>query len=134
MRRAARHLTQAYDKYLSQAGLRISQYSLLRALARMGPMNMQAAAREMGLDRTTLGRNLRPLERDGLVSIEIDDADRRGRSLDLTEAGRAKLALALPLWQAAQSSFEAAYGTDRTSGLNTTLEEIAGRKTVTRRV
>src|SRR3954453_22276475 len=84
IRRAARHLTQSYDRFLAPTGLRTTQYSLLSTLKRTGPRTIQSLAAEMGLDRTTLGRNLRPLERDGLVSIGVDARDRRGRALAIT--------------------------------------------------
>src|SRR4051794_6583354 len=99
VRRAARHLTHAYDRYLAPTGLRTTQYSLLSTLERSGPRSIQSLAAEMGLDRTTLGRNLRPLERDGLVSIGIDPADRRGRALAITEGGQAKLTEARACWE-----------------------------------
>src|SRR5579875_2567266 len=125
VRRAARHLTQAYDRHLATAGLRITQYSLLARLSRSGPRTIQLLAREMGLDRTTLGRNLRPLERDGLVAIGIDPHDRRGRALEITPAGRARLEEAHGRWAEAQRSFEAAYGDEATDALHATMEMLA---------
>src|SRR3954471_5937577 len=91
VRRAARHLSQSYDRFLAPTGLRTTQFSLLRVLHRTGPRSIQALAAELGMDRTTLGRNLRPLERDGLVSIGVDPADRRGRALAITPAGLARV-------------------------------------------
>lgn len=80
----------------------------------------------MGLDRTTLGRNLRPLQRDGLVSIDVDPQDRRGRTLSITAAGRDKLAKAQECWALAQAAFEARYGTAEMSSLHATLNDVAG--------
>lgn len=86
---------------------------------------MRALADEMGLDRTTLGRNLRPLERDQLVSIAVDPADRRGRALAITDHGRTKVRDGKALWAAAQASFEATYGPERTRALHATLDALS---------
>ena len=70
VRSAARHVTQLYDQLLAPAGLRVTQFSILAKLKRKGPLTINAPADEMVMDRTTLGRNIRPLERDGLISVE----------------------------------------------------------------
>jgi DNA-binding MarR family transcriptional regulator len=124
VRRAARHLTQAYDRYLAPTGLRTTQYSLLSTLRRTGPRSIQSLAGEMGLDRTTLGRNLRPLERDGLVSIGVDPLDRRGRALAISEAGEVKLEEARHCWEAAQARFVDTYGEAETQALHATLDGL----------
>ena len=125
VRRAARHVTQAFDRSLAPTGLRITQFSLLSRLSRSGPRNIQALAQEMGLDRTTLGRNLRPLERDGLVTIGIDPSDRRGRALQITPLGEAKRQEALGYWKAAQARFRETYGPEQTKALHATLDAVA---------
>ena len=124
VRRAARHLSQSYDRFLAPTGLRTTQFSLLRVLDRTGPRTIQALAAAMGLDRTTLGRNLRPLERDGLVAIDVDANDRRGRALQITGAGRAKMEQAQALWQQAQSRFVETYGPERTRDLHAMLDGL----------
>ncbi len=125
IRRAARHVTQIYDGHLARTGLRTTQYSLLDTLASTGPRSLAAVAARMGLDRTTLGRNLRPLQRDGLVSIDVDPQDRRGRTLTITETGRKKLAEARQCWASAQAAFEARYGAAETNSLHATLNDLA---------
>ena len=125
VRRAARHVTQVYDGHLAPTGLRTTQYSLLNTLAGDGPRSLAAVAKRMGLDRTTLGRNLRPLEREGLVSMQVDPQDRRGRMLGITERGLAKLAEARSCWAAAQAAFEARYGSAETDHLHATLDTVA---------
>ena len=125
VRRAARHVTQLYDAHLAPTGLRTTQYSLLKALAQPGPHSLGGVAARMGLDRTTLGRNLRPLERDGLVSIDVDPADRRGRALTITDRGVAKLHHAQACWTLAQEAFEQGYGPAATATLHQTLEDVA---------
>lgn len=124
VRRAARHVSQVYDGHLASTGLRTTQYSLLNVLAGDGPRSLAAVAKRMGLDRTTLGRNLRPLERQGLVSMAIDPHDRRGRSLTITGPGLAKLAEAQTCWAAAQAAFEARYGITETHDLHATLDAV----------
>jgi DNA-binding MarR family transcriptional regulator len=67
VRAAARHVTQFYDQVLAPAGLRVTQFSILARLKRLGPLTINTLARDMVMDRTTLGRNILPLERDGLI-------------------------------------------------------------------
>ena len=125
LRRAARHLTQAYDKGLAPAGLRTSQYSLLSHLASAGPRSVQALARDMGLDRTTLARNVQPLQREGLVALQVDSGDRRGKTLHVTPLGRARLSQADILWESIQSRFASAYGPEPARKLHSILDELA---------
>src|SRR5271166_4675541 len=91
VRQAARHVTQSYDQFLAPAGLRTTQFSVLAKLKRKGPMTINALAAELVMDRTTLGRNILPLERDGLISIEPLESDRRSKALHLTKAGDKRL-------------------------------------------
>jgi DNA-binding MarR family transcriptional regulator len=69
VRQAARHVTQFYDQFLAPAGLRTTQFSILAKLKRMGPMAISALANELVMDRTTLGRNVLPLQREGLIGV-----------------------------------------------------------------
>ena len=70
VRQATRHITQFYDQFLAASGLRTTQFSILAKLRRLGPMTINALAADMVMDRTTLGRNILPLERDGLIAVE----------------------------------------------------------------
>ena len=124
IRQAARHVTRHYDQHMAQVGLRSSQFSILTKLKRMGPLGINALAAAMGMDRTTLGRNLRPLERSGLVSLEVDPDDRRSRRLVVTELGRTLLEQARPAWQAAQLQFEKSFGRDESAALRALLRTI----------
>ncbi|MBW6400093.1 MarR family winged helix-turn-helix transcriptional regulator [Roseomonas sp. HJA6] len=124
LRKATRHLTQFYDRHLHPVGLNIGQYALIGRLAARGPIAMTAFAEVMGMDRTTLGRNLHPLERDGLVTIAPDPEDRRSRRLALTVEGQARLAAARPLWSAAQDDLECRFGADRAQALRVLLAEL----------
>src|SRR5437879_8957787 len=90
VRQAARHITQFYDKFLAPGGLRTTQFSILAKLRRAGPLTINALAADLVMDRTTLGRNILPLERDGLIAVERGSRDRRSKTLRLTEAGAAR--------------------------------------------
>src|SRR5271166_7049437 len=87
VRQAARHITQFYDQFLAPSGLRTTQFSILARLRRLGPMTINALAAELVMDRTTVGRNLQPLEREGLVAVVKGRTDRRSREIHLTGAG-----------------------------------------------
>lgn len=102
LRRAARAATALYDQALRPTGLRVTQFAILRILARSGPLPVTRLAAEAALERTTMARNLDPLERRGLVRIGAAETDGRSRLAELTEAGRAALAEAIPHWQGAQ--------------------------------
>jgi len=106
LQRAARVVARRYDEALRPAGLVNTQFSLLMALNRPGTASPGSVAKLLGMDRTTLTANLKPLQRRGLVSVTVDPGDRRGRRLALTAAGRALLAEALPLWRQAQAASE----------------------------
>ena len=123
-RKAARYLTAAYDKALAPAGLRITQFTILNKLARLGPMTITRLAAAMAMDRTTLATNLKPLERDGLVEISVDPDDRRNRLVALTASGRAKLAESEPLWKRAQQRFETGFGATKSASLRKALEYL----------
>ena len=125
VRQAARHVTQFYDRLLAPAGLRTTQFSILARLKRLGPMTINALADDMVMDRTTLGRNILPLEREGLIAVAAGKSDRRSKELRLTEAGAARLRLALKRWAGAQAKFEAAFGRKRAPELRALLQAVA---------
>ncbi len=97
--RAARALARRFDEALRPVGLTSWQFSLLMSLNREEPATVGVTAAVLGIDRTTLTANLKPLERDRLVTSAVDPADRRGRLLVLTATGRKKLKAALPIWK-----------------------------------
>jgi DNA-binding MarR family transcriptional regulator len=124
VRQAARHLTQFYDQYLAPSGLRTTQFSILAKLRGYGPLSINALAKELVMDRTTLGRNMLPLEREGLIEIVTGTADRRTKELRLTQAGVERLRVAAPGWDKAQSRFEQAFGRKRSSELRALLDDV----------
>ena len=124
IRQAARHVTQFYDQFLAPSGLRTTQFSILAKLKRRGPLTINVLARELVMDRTTLGRNILPLEREGLIEIVPDPADRRSKVVRLTEAGAARLREARAGWTQAQKKFEAAFGGPRAARLRDLLQAV----------
>ncbi len=97
--RAARALARRFDEALRPIGLTSGQFSLLISLNRPTQPSIGSVAALLAMDRTTLTTNLKPLERRGLVVIEHDPTDRRGRLLTLTEAGQKLLQAAVPIWE-----------------------------------
>ena len=125
VRQAARHVTQFYDQFLVSAGLRTTQFSILAKLQRLGPMTISALAADLVMDRTTLGRNLQPLEREGLVAVVKGRTDRRSREIRLTDTGAERLRTAVEGWVKAQAGFEAVFGEQRSSELRALLHEVS---------
>jgi DNA-binding MarR family transcriptional regulator len=116
LRRAMRAVTQAYDAALQPSGLKATQFTVLVAIARIGRPPLTRLAEALVMDRTTLSRNLRPLERDGLVAIAAG-GDRRTREIRLTPKGRKALERALPLWERVQARMRDGLGRRRWQGL-----------------
>ena len=124
VRAAARHVTQCYDQFLASSGLRTTQFSILARLKRRGPLTISELAESMVMDRTTLGRNILPLERDGLIRIEATASDRRAKELHLTKDGEKRVEAARKGWQAAQTRFEAVFGVKRAADLRALLRGV----------
>ncbi|HUN48747.1 MAG TPA: MarR family transcriptional regulator [Stellaceae bacterium] len=106
LQRSARVVARRFDEALRPLDLTNGQFSLLMSLNRPEPARMGDVAVLLAMDRTTLTANLKPLERRGLVKVAIDAADRRGRRLALTAAGRALLASAVPVWRRTHADIE----------------------------
>jgi DNA-binding MarR family transcriptional regulator len=125
LRQAARHVTQFYDQVLAPCGLRTTQFSVLAKLHHLAPMTINNLAKDLVMDRTTLGRNILPLQRDGLIAAVRGTADRRSKELHVTKAGEARLRRATKLWAKAQGRFEAVFGAPRASALRAVLSEVS---------
>jgi len=108
--RAARALARRFDEALRPVGLTNGQFSLLMSLNRPQPPAIAPVAQLLAMDRTTLTAALKPLQRDGLVDIDPDPADRRSRLLKLTDQGHAVLARAMPIWRRTHAEIEAQLG------------------------
>jgi DNA-binding MarR family transcriptional regulator len=128
LRRADRTLTRVYDDALRPSGLGTPQYSLLSLIARAPhPLSISELADVQAMDRTTLSRALTPLVRDGLVTIEPSERDRRIRIISLTSRGRDALGIARPLWQAAQARIAAEQGLAEMDDLLDRLADLTAR-------
>ncbi|HEU0165931.1 MAG TPA: MarR family winged helix-turn-helix transcriptional regulator [Thermomicrobiales bacterium] len=127
VRRVSRSLTRIYDDAMRPSGLTTVQYSMLSALNRAPErVTMTQLAEAQVMDRTTLTRNLHPLEREGLVRIEAGE-DKRTRYVHLTETGRDRIAVARPLWQAIDREVSEEAGPGRIEALLQELADLTAR-------
>jgi DNA-binding MarR family transcriptional regulator len=124
LREATRHVTQFYDRFLASSGLRTTQFSILIRLRLAGSMTINALAKSLVMDRTTLGRNILPLEREGLIEIVPGSVDRRSKVVHLTEAGVARLRVARAGWTQAQKNFETTFVRRRAAQLRALLHAV----------
>jgi DNA-binding MarR family transcriptional regulator len=124
LRKAARRISRFYDACMAQTGLRGTQYAILNLLATHGPTTMAALADLLSMDRATMGHNLRPLERDGLVTIQVGRADRREREVALSSTGIEIEAQCKPFWQKAQARFEEAFGKEEALAMRRTMAQV----------
>lgn len=102
LRKAMRAVSQHYDRIMAPSGLRGTQFSILTVLERAGPMKITVLADCLVMDRTTLTRNLQPLQQEGYLKIVPGLEDRRSRRVELTQAGKKVQSAAMPYWQRAQ--------------------------------
>jgi DNA-binding MarR family transcriptional regulator len=130
IRQAARHVSQFYDEHLAPSGLRITQFSILAKLKASGPLTINSLAEVMVMDRTTLGRNILPLQRDGLIAIAQGSIDRRSREVRLTDVGRERLRVAWKYWAQAQAGFDAAFGSRRDSEVRKLMRAVTSTELV----
>ncbi|SCL30439.1 transcriptional regulator, MarR family [Micromonospora rhizosphaerae] len=124
LRKAARYLGATYDKALAPVGLRATQFTILRVLSAHGEITITSLADMIAMDRTTMATNLKPLARDGLVTVEPSAADRRARIVTITPDGLSRTNAALPLWRAVQARFEESFGADDAAHLRASLEAV----------
>jgi DNA-binding MarR family transcriptional regulator len=125
VQRAARAVARRFDEALRPLGLTSGQFSLLMSLNRDQAASIGEVSALLAMDRTTLNGNLKPLERRRLLSVSVDDADRRSRRLALTPAGRALLVRALPAWQRTQAATEALLGRSSPRALRADLRKLS---------
>jgi DNA-binding MarR family transcriptional regulator len=123
LRRASRGVTRLYDEALADVGLNAAQFSLLRNLQRLGQPSISALAEAMGLDRSTLGRNLRVVEGRGLLQLG-GGSDQRSRQVALTDAGVRVLEQGAPLWERAQQELALRLGADKRAELMALLDDL----------
>ena len=125
LQRAARALARRFDDALRPLGLTSGQYSMMMALNRPEPPGIGSVASLLSMDRTTLTAALKPLQRRDLVTVMVDAADRRGRRLRLTPAGRALLARALPVWRRTHAEIERLLPRDGADRLRRDLQALS---------
>ena len=124
VQRAARALARRFDEALRPVGLTQGQFSLLMSLNRPEPPSIGEVSKLLALDRTTLTANLKPLQRRGLVKVKVDAADKRGRRLILTAAGRAVLVAAAPIWKRAHAQTERLLRSSSADNVRASLREL----------
>ena len=127
--RAARALARRFDAAFRPLGLTSGQFSLLMALNRPEPAPLGSVAALLAMDRTTLTAALKPLERRGLVAVAPGARDRRSRGLALTDAGRALLAAAVPMWRATHAAIDGLGGDGLPQGLARVTEALVRDRT-----
>ena len=122
-RMAARAVTRLYDDTLRSVGLRTTQLAVLVAVGNDNVVSITALAKFMGMDRSTLTRNLTPLERDGLIRVG-NEGWRRSRTVEITKKGRSRLREALPLWKKAQETLRRKLGLRRWAVIRADLDDL----------
>lgn len=125
LRRVSRGMTQLYDAALAPSGLKVTQMPILVALRTAGDLPMTSLAEGLGLDRTTLSRNLGLLEERGLVRITEHEEDARVRMVSLTPEGARVLSEALVRWQEVQHGVEERFGAERLQALHDELAALS---------
>ncbi len=122
LRKGSRAITQLYDEMLQPSGLRVTQFTVLATISLIGQMTIKALAEELVMDRTTLTRNLKPLEKGGLIESTTGE-DRRTRLVRLTSQGQTTLVEALLLWEKAQAKMVEGLGQETLDSLLGLLSE-----------
>ena len=123
VRKTARALANAYDEALSLCGLKNTQFTILAGLHVTGPITINEFSKTLSLDRTTLTRNLVPLERQELLEIH-KGPDRRTKTVSLTVSGEERLQQAIPLWQKKQEQLVARIGEENSEELRSSLSQL----------
>ena len=124
-RQAARHLTKLYERHLAGAELTSAQFSILVVLEEAGQMTMNELAKALVMDRTTLLRAIKPLQREELLVSSRSEDDVRRLVFSLSAAGVRRLKKAFALWTKAQQEFEAAIGSNEAARLRRELFALA---------
>jgi DNA-binding MarR family transcriptional regulator len=122
LRKALRRISQLYDTALAPSGLKTTQRAILAEIERSEPTTVGSLAGALVMDAGGLAHTLKPLTREKLVTIAVDPQDRRNRLISLTPLGRSKLRESDALWEAAQRSFEAAFGAAETEDLREAMQ------------
>ncbi|MEW8586890.1 MAG: MarR family winged helix-turn-helix transcriptional regulator [Candidatus Thiodiazotropha sp.] len=127
LRKASRALTQLYEEILKPSGVLPTQFTLLVVTRAMEPVAISRMAEVLVMDRTTLTRNLKPLEREGWVSVRQSSQDKRTREENKNKKGMRRLERALPLWREAQQRIRTSLGESRLDRMIEDLTVVASR-------
>jgi len=122
-RMASRAVTRLYDDILRPTGLRATQLAVLVAVGNEDATSITELAKFMGMDRSTLTRNLTPLEREGLIRVG-NEGWRRSRIVEITNKGRSRLREALPFWEKAQQTMRQKLGGRRWPVIMADLDDL----------
>ena len=123
VRMAARAVTRAYDAALRSVGLRATQFAVLVTVAIEGAVSITALAQALGMDRSTLTRNVQPLVKEGLLVVGREGWH-RSRTVEITEQGRARVREAVPLWERAQARLQRQLGAPQWASVHQSLEAL----------
>ena len=124
LRYAAQTLTEVYDRVIAPSGLKVTQYVLLESILEdEAEQSITDLAQQLGSDRSTMGRNIHLLARDGLVALSRG-SDRREQTVHVTERGHEAVSLARPLWQKAQTAVADTLGQEQLQMLKTLLAQV----------
>lgn len=124
LRSATRKVASIYDEALAPLGINVVQFSLLRAVERLQPVSLTDLARDAQLDRSTIGRNVRVIERMRLVETQRGEADHREAIVMLTQVATELLQSAGPVWDECQKAMEARLGPVKITALQDILRSI----------
>lgn len=122
LRKATRRVSQLYDAVLAPSGIKTTQRAILAQISRSEPTSIGVLAEALVMDSGALAHTLKPLERDGFVTVKVALTDRRNRLISLTTRGREKLAETDALWARAQAGFEIACGKTQSAALREALQ------------
>jgi DNA-binding MarR family transcriptional regulator len=123
LRKASRAVTQFYDHFLEPAGIRATQFTLLVSMASVSAHTLTEMASSLVMDRTTLTRNLKPLEKLGFIET-VEPRDKRSKAYALTQKGKEVLTKGIPMWQAAQTKMVTGLGQERFESLLKELDAL----------
>lgn len=123
IRKSTRLLTSYYDRIIGAAGIKTTQLSLLMTVLLRDKANLSQLANMLGMDRTTLSRNVRLLEQKGLITVTPGE-DKREQRIDLTDKGRETVNLAIPLWEQAQAEMAERFGEEWVQGFLSDLRHL----------
>jgi DNA-binding MarR family transcriptional regulator len=132
LRKATRRVSQLYDEVLAPSGLKATQRAILVELRRSAPATVGTLASKLVMDPGALAHTLKPLERDGFISVSVDPNDRRNRLVGLTRKGNAKVTESDVLWSRAQAGFESALGKIESAAVRDAMQILASEDFVTK--